>query len=193
MTARSSQSAFLDGRLRLRSPAVRQLTSVLNWLASASLLLAGDGTAVAANESWAFVSGVPAADSRGDGWLQAVDPRDRPSLHALIMDAAATRLAGATDCRIGPDGAESWSRWCWGPGPAGGLIVSVVSFDVARTCEDRLAAIGGLADMVAHRLFRVGLVMQSAAQAASQPWQRLLREAGDEVDSVIRDVRSASS
>jgi hypothetical protein len=165
----------------------------LHWLPAASLLLAGDGTAVAANESWAAASGIPAADSLGDGWLRAVDPRDRPALHALITDAAATRLAGTTDCRLGPEGAESWSRWCWGPGPAGGLIVSVVSFDEAGTCEDRLAAIGGLADMVAHRLFRVGLVMQSAAQAASEPWQRLLQEAGDEVDSVIRDVRSASS
>src|SRR5215469_203878 len=101
MTTRSSQGVFLDGRLRLRSPAMRQLTSVLNWLPAASLLLAGDGTAVAANESWAAVSGIPAAESQGDGWQRAVDPRDRPTLHALIVDAAASRLAGATDCRIG--------------------------------------------------------------------------------------------
>lgn len=49
-----------------------------------------------------------------------------------------------------------------------------------------------LADMVVHRVFGVGLVLQSAAGLAEGPVAERLTRAVDELDAIIQDVRSAA-
>ena len=45
--------------------------------------------------------------------------------------------------------------------------------------------------MVVHRLFGVGLTLQSAAGLAEGPVAARLQQAVDELDAIIRDVRTA--
>jgi hypothetical protein len=49
-----------------------------------------------------------------------------------------------------------------------------------------------LAGMVVHRLFGVGLTLQSAAGLAGGPVAERLQQAVDELDAIIRDVRTAA-
>jgi len=49
-----------------------------------------------------------------------------------------------------------------------------------------------LAEMVVHRLFGVGLTLQSAADVAARPVADLLGQTVDELDAVIRDVRTSA-
>jgi len=48
-----------------------------------------------------------------------------------------------------------------------------------------------VARMVVHRLFGVGLTLQSAAGLAEGPVAARLQQAVDELDAIIRDVRTA--
>ena len=54
------------------------------------------------------------------------------------------------------------------------------------------ALVQALADMVVHRLFGVGLVLQSAADLADGPAGARLAEAAEELDAIIRDARTAA-
>ena len=47
-----------------------------------------------------------------------------------------------------------------------------------------------LAEMMVHRLFGVGLILQSAASIAGGPAGKRLTRAVEELDAIIRDVRS---
>lgn len=49
-----------------------------------------------------------------------------------------------------------------------------------------------LADTLVHRIFGVGLVLQSAASLADGPVAERLTRAVDELDAIIREVRSAA-
>jgi PAS domain-containing protein len=106
------------------------LSGTIGLLPLPCLLLAQDGTAIKANERWAFLSGVPEGDSLGDGWLQAVAALDRIALRAIIRDAAVKGIEGSADIWLATPGAEQWSRWSWGPVPPGQLLVTVVSLAV---------------------------------------------------------------
>jgi len=102
-----------------------ELTVALDWLPLPSLLLASDGTALAVSQAWSALSGLAVQDSRGDGWISAVEPLDRGVLRARLRDAAAAGRAGSTDVRLaGQPDERRWSRWWWRPGPSGRLIVS---------------------------------------------------------------------
>jgi hypothetical protein len=66
-----------------------------------------------------------------------------------------------------------------------------------RVIEDGLPhlpvePVQSLADMVVYRVFAVGLVLQSAAGLADGPAARRLTQAVDELDDIIRAVRSAA-
>lgn len=52
--------------------------------------------------------------------------------------------------------------------------------------------IEALADMVVHRVFGIGLVLQSAAGLAEDPVAERISRAVDELDAIIRDVRAAA-
>jgi diguanylate cyclase (GGDEF)-like protein len=49
----------------------------------------------------------------------------------------------------------------------------------------------GLAEMAVHRLFGVGLILQSAAGLADGPVAARIQQAVDELDTIMRDVRTA--
>lgn len=102
-------------------PAWPELIAALDWLPLASLVLAADGTALAASQGWAALSGVAAEDSRADGWLGAVETLEREVLRARLRDAAGAGQPGHADFRL----AGRRCRWWWRPGPSGYLIVCV--------------------------------------------------------------------
>lgn len=54
-----------------------------------------------------------------------------------------------------------------------------------------LTPVEALAEMMVHRLFGVGLILQSAAGIAGGPAGERLTRAVEEMDAIIRDVRSA--
>jgi hypothetical protein len=83
-------------------PASPGLESWLGWLPIPVLVLAADGSAIAANAAWATVAPVATG---GEGWLEAVEPAFRPALGARLRLAAAAGQPGSADCRVtGPDG-----------------------------------------------------------------------------------------
>ncbi len=220
--------------------------SALNWLPVASLVLAGDGSAVSANDAWAVLSGVQIEDSLGDGWLAAVEPLARVTLRARLRGAAAAGRAGSADIRLAQTGGGRWSRWWWRPGPARQIVACVANLNddgpdgdqpegpvpdsgkvrsqgtIARSQRTRddtdppapaiLATISGagqsqgparqddpepaadagtgLAQMVVHRLFGVGLIAESALGVTDGRGRQRLQEAVDELDSLIRDIRA---
>ena len=190
------------------------LAAVVDHVPAGLLLLAADGSAVEVNQTWARLSGLTVADSLGLGWLQAVSPAYRPAMQSLVHDAAATGLAGSADMTLVTAGLGRRSRWWWSPGPAGTLIVSVAALEdgpandahpdptsdppasSAETADQAgdhgprpVAVVAELADVVMQRLFSVGLAIQSSADGTVGSGQRL-RQAAEDLDSVIRDLRS---
>jgi hypothetical protein len=117
-------------------PAWLELTDALDWLPLACLVLAGDGTALAVSQAWSALSGLSAEDSRADGWTRAVDLPDRGVLRARLRDAAVAGRAGYADFRLAGAPAGRWSRWWWGPGPSGQLIVCVADLGDSPDCDD---------------------------------------------------------
>lgn len=95
-------------------------------------------------------------DSRGDGWLGAVEPRDRDGLRTRLRSAAGAATGGSADWRLaGPHG-RRWSRWWWTPGRAGGLVACVADIDDDKAREFELwrsASHGPLTRLVDRRQF----------------------------------------
>jgi PAS domain-containing protein len=107
------------------SAAWPELMAALDWLPLATLVLAADGSAVAVNRAWVTLSAVARGDSRGDGWLRAVEPMDRAPLRARLRGAAAGGETGSAGFRLAAPSARGWSYWWWRPGPGGRLVVCV--------------------------------------------------------------------
>jgi hypothetical protein len=197
-------------------PAQRDLTAGLNRLPMASLLLAPDASAIAANEAWTELSQRPWGESRGDGWLLAVAPRNRQPLRAQLQVAAAGGERGSTDCQLVTLRGELWSRWWWRARPAGGLIVCVA--DMTVTDRDWLAAPDPeegsdddsglqmvrwsarafldldtrveLASTVIHRIFGIGLTLESALGMVAGSGAERVQQAVNELDELIKDIRT---
>jgi PAS domain-containing protein len=173
------------------TPAASAATPELDWLPVASLLVTSDGEAFWANQAWVTLTGAPDRDSAREGWLTLLDPHDRAELLTLLRSAAEGRSAGSAEFRILTPGAATWTEWSWRPGPPGLLAVSVVSLGEFRPRDDWSADLTDLANMVAHRLSGVGLLVRSAAGYADDHWRVRLENAVDDLDLLIRDVRSA--
>ena len=136
----------------------------LDQLPLATLILADDGTAVNANQAWAVLTaGAPEA-ARGDGWPGLLAPADRGAFEARLRAAAHTGQAGSAEVRLAGPGPERTSRWWWRPGPAGQLVVCVAEVGglVQQGPDDVLDVLA----LVVHRLFGIGLEIQSAAGVA---------------------------
>ena len=176
----------------LPSADMPDMTAAIEVVPVACLVVDQDGAAVAANQAWAALSGIPVDDALRDGWLQAIDALDRMALRALVQDAAVGGIDGSGYFRIAVPGAEQWSRWAWGPLPPRRLIVTVMGVADAMPGDGskQPATAVEVANMVAHRLFGVGLLMQSAAAGADPRGRSRIEEAIGEIDSVIRDVRA---
>jgi hypothetical protein len=182
----------------------------ITWLDQISLpalVLAADGSAVAANREWAAVS--PAAVD-GEGWLEAVDPAFRPELRATLHLASTTGAAGSADCPVTGPGGGRWSRWWWQPFPRGGLVVCVAVLQhgpaegLLPTMDDpsdpvaqghiRSARPTGIdADLAAatlRRIFAAGLALQSAATKVPEPAASLVLRILDDLDRLVEAIHS---
>ncbi len=179
------------------SPGLGELAAVLDLLPVAALVLTTGGSALAVNEEWALLSEVPRWASLGEGWLVAVDPADREPLRRLLAGEVAAGKPGSTEFRLTGSGGGRPSRWCWRPGTPGLLGVCVAGLDrpgpparatpLAPAAGDPADAVPGLV----HRLFGIGLTLESAAGLAGGPVRLRLQRAVDELDAVIRDIRTA--
>jgi PAS domain-containing protein len=194
------------GGFSAEGAAARDLVAALEWLPLASLILTDDGTAVAANRAWTALSAGPPAAARGDGWLGIVEPEDRDRLQARLL-AATDGQVGFADCRlIAGASRQRWSRWWWRPVPADQVIACVAELD-GRQPPDPGPAFSepeprpGTADpasmaealgLVVHRLFDIGLEIQSAASRTDGPVADHLQSAVDKLDELIRDARAAA-
>lgn len=144
-------------------PRSRLLGGALELLPLPSLVLAGDGSAVAVNREWTRLSRVSADTSMGEGWLGALEPLDREPLRRLLVGATAVGEPGSGDFRLaGPDG-DRWCRWWWRPGAPGQLMVCVADLD-QPVPRDSVPSPGG-ADGPPSRLVRRGEFVNLLARA----------------------------
>lgn len=178
-------------------PGLGELAAALDLLPLASLVLTAGCSALAVNEEWALLSAVPRWASLGEGWLAAVEPADREPLRRLLAGAVAAGKPGGTEFRLTGSGGGRPSRWWWRPGTPGLLVVCVAGLDRPDT-PARATPLGPAADEPAdavsglvHRLFGIGLLLESAAGLAGGPARVRLQHAVDELDAVICDIRSA--
>jgi diguanylate cyclase (GGDEF)-like protein len=128
----------------------------IDWLPLATLILTADGLAIAVNGAWAALAHVSRGDSRGDGWLRALDPLDRQALRARLRLAAGMGEPGSADCRLAATGGRRWSHWWWRPGPDGRMVVCVAATDddhIRVEDEGRRGTRGGLTRLTNHRQF----------------------------------------
>lgn len=75
--------------------------------------------------------------------------------------------------------------------PAVGLMDGTVPAEGQDSLSRPSSLSSDIADMIVSRLFEVGLVLQSADGGADGPTRLRLRKAAEDVDALIRDVRSA--
>lgn len=197
-------------------PAQPDLAAGLSRLPLAALVLAPDGSALAVNEGWAELTGLSWPTSRGNGWLQGLEPRQRQPLRARLRAASAAGGHGCADCRLAERNEGQWTRWWWRTRPAGGLLVCVADISAAdadrviipdppgddRPAADRAPGGGpgggpqdldtriGLASVLIHRIFGVGLTLESALGLVTGPAAVRVQHAVDALDALIRDIRS---
>jgi hypothetical protein len=119
----------MSGGLQDLAYGARELAGALDLLPLPSLVLAGDGSALAVNKAWTLLSGVPAEGSRGEGWLGALEPLDRGPLRRLLAGAAAAAEPGSADFRLTGQDGDQWCRWWWRPCAPGQLMVCVTGLD----------------------------------------------------------------
>ncbi|MBO0769865.1 MAG: hypothetical protein J2P35_00235 [Actinobacteria bacterium] len=198
-------------------PAEPDLAAGLNRLPLAALILAPDGSAVAVNAAWAELSGLSGHDSRGEGWLRGLDRGQRQPLRARLRAASAAGEHGCADCQLAERSERQWTRWWWRARPGGGLLVCVAGISTAdadrmitpdppgdgRAAADGPPANGQppgtvpeldtrieLASVLIHRIFGVGLTLESALGLVTGPAAVRIQQAVDALDTLIRDIRS---
>ncbi len=67
------------------------------------------GSTTYVNPRWSQISGLPAEDALGDGWLRAVHPQDRAKLSDGWKQATSAQTASITEYRfVRPDGSIAW-------------------------------------------------------------------------------------
>jgi GGDEF domain-containing protein len=132
-----------------------EVTAALDLLPLPSLVLASDGTALAANEAWAALSGAPAEAAYGEGWLGVVDLLDRGALQGRLCEAAAAGQAGDADFQLAGLAGGRLSRWWWRLGPAARLLVCVADLGEHQPRDDHPwhQEHGPLARLVRHSEF----------------------------------------
>jgi hypothetical protein len=161
----------------------------IGWLPVASLLLAADCRATAVNPAWVALSSMAAEDSLGHGWLNAVAAPERKAFGTRMRMAAALGILGRGGCHLTAAAEGQWSRWWWRPAPAGGLVCIAVTEDGQAAAMPETGTTTDLASGVIHRVFRAGLILESAAGLCRGPTAVRLQNAVDELDDLIREVR----
>jgi hypothetical protein len=179
----------------------------LRWLPVAALLVAGDGSAIAVNEAWTALSKFGPEQSRGEGWLNAIESLDRAALRARLRLAVTVGESGSADCHLIAAHGVQRSRWWWQPGPAGELVVCVADIgghmdrpdawwlpadaDPDAVASAQRGISRDLATTVIHRIFGAALILESAASLTGGHAASRLHQAVAELDALIRDVRMA--
>ena len=160
----------------------------LDQLPVATLILAGDGTAAKTNQAWAVLAAGAPEPACGDSWPCLLAPADRAAFATSLRAAARAGGAGCAEVRLASAGPERAGRWWWRPGPDGQLVVCVAELGgPVRKGPDEVLAVLAL---VVHRLFGIGLEVQSAAGVAAGPVADRLQLVVDELDELIGDARS---
>ncbi len=173
--------------------ALGELAGLLDALPVASLMLSADGKALVANQAFATLVGLPSAAVLGEGWLDMVEPASRSAVEAALRVGAADNKAGYFDCRMMT--ATEWRlcRFQWRPWSDGRLIACVTGSGGGHETWPLAVEDGNLADAVAlvvHRIFSVGLDLQSMVSRADREMAERLARAVTELDLIIRDTRS---
>jgi hypothetical protein len=174
----------------------RDFAYALDWLPVPCLMLTNDGTALAANDALAALTSTPQTLLLGDGWLDAVEPADRQSDKAMLYGRAASEGRGSFDCRILAANEPTRSRWQWRSCPYDGLVACAIIRD-GDCPQDKPAAIdqADYADalgLVMHRIFGIGLDLQSLISRADEAMAGRLNQVVVELDLIIRDARTAA-
>jgi hypothetical protein len=207
LPADERSEVLAGGRHHGASAAWLDRGAALGWLPVAALLIAGDGSAVVVNDAWTALSKLGPDESKGEGWLNAIEPLDRAALRARLRLAVTVGESGSADCHLTAADGMRRSRWWWQPGPAGELVVCVADIGgymdrpdawwlPADADPDAVASahagIGrDLATIVIHRIFGAALILESAASLTGGHAASRLQQAVAELDALIRDVRMA--
>ena len=181
--------------------------AALDRLPLPSLILAAGRSAIAANQAWAGLSGMSRDDSRGDGWLRAVEPLDRDGLRSRLRDAAGSATGGSADWRLTSPRGRRWSRWWWAPDAAGGLVACIADIDDDKDAPGPLPlpvprangghgpavrdgdAVTELAVLAVRRISGVAMTLAAAMSLTEGEAAARVGRAADQLDDLIREIR----
>ncbi len=172
------------------SPLNGDFATIFNWLPTAALILSKDGEAVAANDAFVAMAGVPRAAMLGAGWLDVVEPRDRHALEVSLGQTGRSSAANRTCLLTG----HRLSIWQWRPWRGELLIACVTESSIAGAeFEPGPAEEALLVDLFAYlvqRIFWVGADVQSLIGEWGAMDERLTAVAV-ELESIVHDASSA--
>jgi len=144
---------------------------------------------------WHLLAGAVAAGKPGSGEFRlAGSGGGRPSLWWWRPDPSGQLLVCVADLDQHVSGNEGqWPHVLADPPIARArrparAVPSLAASDSAEAGHDDLVDVA----LTVHRLFRIGLVLESASDLADGPVAARLQHAVDELDAVIRDVRAAA-
>jgi hypothetical protein len=157
----------------------------LSWLPLPSLILAADGSAVAANPTWATALGP------GDRWLDAVEQPFRAALGERLRLAAAAREPGRADCWVTGPGGGRWSRWWWHPVPPRNLLVCVGVIGDGQAAVSEVSISTDLATHVTDQILAAGVALESAASMLDGPMAAMILRVLDDLERLIGQIHSA--
>jgi PAS domain-containing protein len=174
------------------SPLNGDFAAIFNWLPAPALILSKDGEAVAVNDAFVVMAGMPRAAMLGAGWLDVVEPADRDALKISVGQAgagAANRTSLLTGQRL--------STWRWRHWRGDLLIACVTDSSIAdREFEPDLDEEVFLADFfghLAHRIFGIGAYVQSLIGERGPAMDARLAAAVAELESIVHDAHSTMS
>lgn len=106
----------------------------LDALPLAMLVVTPSGEALAVNEHWSELSGLPRSGSLGRGWLGALREPTRQVLRSYLEGTMGSVRAWVVDLEFGSEGG-TWTRWWIQPYEAAGE--RLIGLAVAALVDDR--------------------------------------------------------
>jgi PAS domain S-box-containing protein len=113
----------------------------------ATVIVSGDGRAIAVNPAWCELTGLSDQESRGDGWGRVLRLEDRHRLVGALGDLAASGGAASAECELQLYGRPCRSRWFLRTRDVGITRLAIVTAVEIDGHDDRFG-IGALTDQV---------------------------------------------